>query len=207
MTIAEATNLALVVHGALCLVATTAYIKYGDRKVLFDKLPQESRRLMQAIKDEITTDLWAQLRPIVRDSAKVRTSILKPDGDDYVEELADVTEGEGYYQAIRDFVTNSSGSLVDYSLILKAVKAWRVWAHRLSWFILILVILEVAILGLALLVIVSSINEADSAPMWSLLLGSVPTALVIVGIFICLILVHVKQGTIVDLKLNYDTNS
>lgn len=205
MTIAEATSLALSVHGAVCLVAAAAYYKFGDRKVLFDKLPQDCRRLMRSIKDEITTDLWAQLRPIVRDSIRAQTTTIKTKGDEYIEEPADVTEGEIYYQAIRDFVTNSSGSLVDYSVILKTVKAWRVWAHLLSWLILILVILEVALLAMTLLVLVS-INGTEIAPLWSLLLGSVPTVVLIVGVFTCLILVHVKQGTIVDMKINYDTN-
>lgn len=108
MTVAELTNLSLSIHGAIWVAAAVAYYKFGDRKVLFDKVPQECHRLTQALKDEITTDLRAQLRPIVRDSNRIRTGIFKPEGDDYIEEPVDVTEGEGYYQAIRDFVTGLS---------------------------------------------------------------------------------------------------
>lgn len=204
MTIAEATNLAFSVHGAVLLIAAATYFKYANRKELFEKLPQECRRLRQSIRDRITSEIAVQLRPIVRDSARVRTGVLSSEGD-YIEMPVDVTEGEGYFQAIHDFVTNSSRALIDYSLILATAKAWRDWAHRLSSSILFLVIMESVILALTLLVLVV-INETSPVPLWSLVLGSVPTAMVIGAIFICLIFVHVKQGVIVNLKENYDTN-
>ena len=204
MTVAELANLSLSIHGAIWVAAAVAFYKFGDRKVLFDKVPQECRLLMQAIKDEITTDLRAQLRPIVRDSTRIRTGILRPEGDDYIEEPVDVTEGEGYYQAIRDFVTNSSGALVDFSLLLTTVSSWSKWAHLLSTSILILVILESVVLAVTLIARFSIDNTA-MAPSWSLLLNIVPSAIVVIGVFICLVLLHVKQGVIYDLKVNYDT--
>ena len=158
-----------------------------------------------AIRDRITSEIANQLRSIVRDSASVQTGLFKPKGD-YIEKPVDFTEGEKYYQVIHDFVTNSSGVLVDYSLVLATAKAWRDWAHRLSSSVLLLIILESVMLALTFLVLIV-LNEACQAPLWSLVLGSAPTAIVIVAILICLICVHVKQGVIVDLKENYDTQS
>ena len=205
MNFAEATTLAFSVHGAVLLVAATTYFKYANPKELFDKLPEEIRRLRQSIRNRITSEIADQLRPIVRDSTSVRTGLFRPEGD-YFEKPADVTEGEGYYQAVHDFVTNSSTALVDYSLVIGTAKAWRDWAHRLSSSILFLVILESFMLASTLLVLVS-INETLQVPLWALLVGSVPTAIVMSGVFTCLIYVHRKQGVIVDLKENYDTSS
>ena len=205
MTVAEATRWALSVHGTVWVAAAAAYYKYGDRTKLFRELPKEGRRLRQAVLNKIASELAAQLRPVVRDSTSVRSNLLSPGGD-YIEGSVDITVGERYYQAIHDFVTNASGALVDYRLVLATVRAWRVWAHRLSWSILILVVLEPAVLLTALVVLVP-MNETDQAPLWLLLLGSLPTVAVIVGVFLSLILVHMKQGVIIDLEERYDTNS
>ena len=60
---------------------------------------------------------------------------------------------------------------------------------------------------LTALVVLVPMNETDQAPLWLLLLGSLPTGAVIVGVFLSLILVHMKQGVIIDLEERYDTNS
>ena len=205
MTVADATRWVLSVHGTVWVAAAAAYYKYGDRTKLFSEFPKEGRRLRQAVRDKIASELAAQLRPVVRDSASVHSTLLSPGGD-YIEESVDITVGERYYQAIHDFVTNASGALVDYRLALAAVRVWRVWAHRLSSSILILVVLEPVVLLTALVVLVP-MNETDQAPLWLLLLGSLPTGAVIVGVFLSLILVHMKQGVIIDLEERYDTNS
>ena len=92
MTIAEATTLAFSAHGAILLVAAATYFKYANRKELFEKLPEECRRLRQAIRDRITSEIAVQLGPIVRDSARVQTSVLNPEGK-YIEKSADVALG------------------------------------------------------------------------------------------------------------------
>ena len=205
MTYAEVTDMVLSTHSAVFLAAFAVYWKYGDKTKLFDKFPQEYRRLQRLVRDQIAGDLADQLRPVVRDSASIRSSILNSVGK-YIEEPVDVTKGEIYYQTIRDFVTNTSEALVDYRRVLDIIEAWRVWAHRLSWSILILVILEPVMLISAVLIFYN-MEGVEQVPVWLALLGSVPTLSVILGAFISLVFVHVKQGAIFNLKDSYDTNS
>ncbi len=205
MTYAEVTEWVLGTHGAVFLAALTIYLKYGDPTKLFDRFPQEYKKLQQAVRDKIASDLADQLQSVVRDSTGVRSSILDIDGE-YIEEPVDVTKGETYYQSIRDFVTNASGALVDYRRVLDVIKAWRSWAHRLSWSILILVILELVMLVFAVLVLYNA-NESDKIPVWLALLGSVPTVSVIFGAIVCLVIMHVKQDIVFSLKECYETNS
>src|ERR1051326_2443317 len=112
MTVGEAAGLALKVHGAAWVAAAAAYYKYGDRTELFEKALQGNRTARQAIRDNIATNLSKQLQPVVRDAARVRSPVLDAGGA-YIEHATDVTESEPFYQAIRDYVSLSTGALID----------------------------------------------------------------------------------------------
>ena len=140
MTLADAAALALTVHSAVWLAAAAAYYRYGDRTSLFRRALQGNRSLRQAIRDNIATDLSKQLQPVIRHANRTKSSILDDTGA-YVEHAADITESEPFYQAIRDYVSLSAGSLLDYRVALDAAARWRAWAHHLSSSILVLIIL------------------------------------------------------------------
>ena len=108
MTLSDAAGLALKVHGAVWLAAVAAYYKYGDRTDLFEKALRGNQSLRQAVRDNIATDLSKQLQPVIRDAICVRSPVLDAGGD-YVERVTDITKSELYYQAIRDYVSRSTG--------------------------------------------------------------------------------------------------
>lgn len=202
MTIGEAAGLALKVHGAVWLAAAAAYYKYGDRTELFEKALQGNRTARQAILDNVASDLSKQLQPVVRDATGSRSPVLDAAGG-YIERATDVTESESFYQAIRDYVSISAGALLDYRLILHCTKHWRTWAHRLSQCILALLILQILIMAGALLVLIYA-DLTRTAPPWWLAASLAPTGVVVVILFVCLSVVNVKHGVIVDLRERYD---
>lgn len=204
MTLSDAAGLALKVHGAVWLAAVAAYYKYGDRTDLFHKALRGNRSLRQVVRDNIATDLSKQLQPVIRNATRTTSPVLDASGT-YVEQVADITESEPFYQAIRDFVSASVGSLLDYRLVLETADCWRKWAHRLSRAILALVILETLVIAGALLVSVTA-NQNEIAVSWFLAsLG--PTCTLVVYLFWCLCIVNMKQGMMVDLREQYDPES
>lgn len=202
MTLGEAASLALKVHGAVWLAAAAAYYKYGDKTALFEKALRGNRSLRQAVRDNIATDLSKQLQPVIRDATGVRSPLLDPGGG-YFERATDITKSELFYQSIRDYVSSSAGSLLDYRLVLETTDRWRTWAHRLSRSILVLVILETLQIAGALLVSVMT-DPNRIATTWWFLASLAPTSVVVGFLFWCLCMVHIKQGAMVDLRERYD---
>ena len=204
MTSSEAAALALKVHGAVWLAAVAAYYKYGDRIDLFDKALRGNRRLREAVRDNVATDLSKQLQPVIRNATSATSPVLDVDGS-YIEHAADITESEQFYQAIRDYVSLSAGSLLDYRLVLETADCWRKWAHRLSRSILVLVILETLMIAGALLVSVT-VDRSRIAMPW-FLASLALTCIIVVSLLWCLCAVHTKHGMMVDLRERYDPES
>ena len=203
MTLSAAAALALNVHGAVLLVAVAAYYKYGDRTDLFNRALQGNRRLRQAVRDNIAAELSQHLQPVVRDAAHTTSPVLNEAGA-YIEYATDITESEAFYQAIRDYVSLSTGSLVDYRLAVQTGDRWRAWAHRLSSSILALLILETLLVTTAL--VVPLIAEASRiVDPWCFLASLAPTCIVVILLFGCLCAVHIKHGALVDLRERYDS--
>ena len=95
MTSSEAAALALKVHGAVWLAAVAAYYKYGDRIDLFDKALRGNRRLREAVRDNVATDLSKQLQPVIRNATSATSPVLDVDGS-YIEHAADITESDSF---------------------------------------------------------------------------------------------------------------
>lgn len=206
MNAPEAAGLALKIHGAVWLAAAAAFYKYGDRTELFDKTLRGNQATREAIRDRIAEDMGNQIRPVLRDSTarRVRSPILNPSGTNYEEDAGEITRGEPFRQAIRDFVSADSGSLLDYRSILTNADAWRLWAHRLSRWILVLVISQTVILLLDVLTLIF-VDPARIAPPWAIPASLAPTAIIVLPLFFSLCMVHVKHGVIVDIRERYDT--
>ena len=205
MTLSDAAGLALQVHGAVWVAAAAAYYKYGDRTNLFEKTLRGNQDLRRALRDNIATDLSKHLQTVVRDATHARSPVLDAAGS-YIEHATDITESEPFYQAIRDYVSISAGSLLDYRLVLKTEPRWRTWAHRLSHAILALLILETLAIAAAVLVPVIA-EPSRTVPLFAFLASFTPTCIVIVLLFCCLCIVHVTHGIIVDLREHYDSES
>lgn len=202
MTIGEAAGLALKVHGAVWLAAAAAYYKYGDRTELFEKALQGNRSARESILDAVAGELGKELQPVVREATGARSPVLDAAGG-YIEHALDVTEGELFYQALRDYVSGSAEALLDYRRILHCATAWKKWAHRLSRCILALLILEVSVMGGALLALIFD-DVSRIAPPWWMAASLSPTAVVVVILFVCLCFMNAKHGVIVDLRERYD---
>jgi hypothetical protein len=202
MTIGEAAGLALKAHGAVWVAAAAAYYKYGDRTDLFEKAVRGNRSARQSIRDSVASDLGKQLQPVIRNAAGVRSSLLDAAGA-YIEQSIDVTESEPFYQAIRDFVSASASALLDYKLILQATERWRIWARRLSHCILALVAWETFMLAAAVLILVLA-DLTMTANKWLTIASFAPTAVAVLLLFVCLAVVHAKQGVIADVRERYD---
>ena len=205
MTLSDAVGLALKVHGGVWLAAVAAYYKYGDRTDLFDKALRGNRSLGQAVRDNVATDLSKQLQPVIRDATRATSPVLDAAGD-YIEHVADITNSEPFYQAIRDYVSLSAGSLLDYRLVLETADRWRTWAHRLSRSILVLVIFEPLVMAGALLVRVTADLGRTATPWW-FLASLAPTCILVVSLFLCLCIVHMKHGVMLDLRERYDSET
>lgn len=205
MTLSDALGLALNVHGGVWLAAVAAYYKYGDRTDLFDKALRANRGLVQAVRDNVATDLSKQLQPVIRDATHATSPVLDTAGD-YIEHVADIANSEPFYQAIRDYVSLSGGSLLDYRLVLETAVRWRTWAHRLSRSILALVILEPLMMAGALLVRVTA-DLSRAAPAWWFLASLTPTCILVVSLLWCLCIVHMKHSVMLDLRERYDSET
>ena len=203
MTLSAVAALALKVHGAVLVVAIAAYYKYGDRTSLFSRALQGNRRLRQAVRDNIAAELSRHLQPVIRDAAHTTSPVLNEAGE-YIEYATDITESEAFYQAIRDYVSLSASSLLDYRLAIQSGDRWRAWAHRLSSSILTLVILE-TFLVTAALVAPFVVDASRVVAPWCFLASLVPTCILVIVLFGCLCTVHIKHGTLVDLRERYDS--
>jgi hypothetical protein len=201
MTLGETAGFALKLHGAIWLAGAAAYYKYGDRTDLFEKAARGNRNARQTLRDSIAGELGRQLSPVVRDAARTKTPLLNPNGS-YIEQPADVTASEAFYQAIRDFVANSSGALVDYRQILRSTEQWRKWAGRLSHSILALVVLETSML--ACVVLLELIGMTDDTREIIMLWSFAPTFVTALTVLVCLAAVHFNQTTISTLRERHD---
>ena len=201
MTLGNLAVLALKVHGAVWVAAAAAYYKYGDRTDLFDKALRGNRSLRQSVQDNVAIDLSNQLQPAIREATRATSLVMGADGR-YIERVADITESESFYQAVRDYVARSADSLSDYRLVSETVDCWRKWAHRLSLSILVLVIFETLMIAGAVLVSVT-VDNSKVTLIW-FLLSLAPTGILVASLFVCLCVVHVKHGKMVDLRERYE---
>ena len=202
MTLTAAVELALTVHGAVCVVGIAAYYKYGNRADLYGNALLGNRSLRQIVRDNIATELSTQLQPVIREATRARSPVLESDGR-YFEHVADITKSEAFYQSIRDYVSRSSNSLIDYRLALETSDCLRTWARRLSLLLLVLVILEILVIGgTVLMLVMGNPNRADGEVwfLWSLF----PMCAVVVLLLWSLCMVHLKRDVIVDLRERYD---
>lgn len=201
MTLGESAGLVLKLHGAVWLAGAAAYYRYGDRTDLFDKAMRGNRNARQTIRDDIAGELGKQLSPVIRDATRTKTTILDPSGK-YAEQPTDFASSESFYQAVRDFVSSSSGALLDYRQILRASERWSRWAGRLSHCVLGLVILETLMLAAVLVVQLTGWSETtqERLMLWSF----APTATVALMVLVSLTLVHVNQSTISHLRERHD---
>ena len=202
MTLSDAAGLALQVHSAIWIAAAAAYYRYGDRTNLFEKTLRGNHDLRRALRDNIATDLNKQLQPVVRDATRARSPVLNAAGS-YIEHATDITESEPFYQAIRDYVSSSAGSLLDYRLVLKTEARWRTWAHRMSHSLLALLAWETLSIGGSAIAPMIAAPGQNVTTAWYLATFA-PTCVVIVLLFCCLFNVHVKHSILVDLRERYD---
>lgn len=205
MTVGDAATLLLTAHGSVWIPAAAAYYKYGDRTEFFDKTLRGTQSTRETIRDRIAENLGNQLRPVIREAitTPVRAPNLNAAGTQYDEDLPEVTLGEPFRQAIRDFVSVDAGTLVDYRQIIRAIERWSKWAHRLSSCVLFLLVLATLIVFGAFLT-PFFLNPASIAPWWILPVFLAPTIIIVVCVFVSLCQVHFRHGSIIDVRQRYD---
>ena len=205
MTPADIVTFVLSAHGAILVAAYATYFRIGIRSEFFENLLSQYRRLERCVLDTIALDLAMALGPVIRDTARVRSGLFRPD-ETYVEVAVDIAASESYYQAINDFVVSDAKAIIHFRQLLEAYRDRKQWAVRLSYCLLALVILELAILLVALLVL-TIVDVAVLTPLWIVVSGIVPTIIVILGVITCLIALQTKRGLLIKLEENYDTGS
>jgi hypothetical protein len=189
--------------------ACAAYYKYGDRTELFEKALKGNHRTRQAIRDHIATHLTEQLGPVLRDSFRARPTLLDSSGTampHYGETASDVMRSDRFYEAVRDFVSQGAGALVDYRHLLRAIDQWRTWAHRLSGSIVGLLAVELVMIGACVSLRLFADPNQATRPIY-IAASFTPMAFIICFLFLCLLAVHTRHGTIVDLREQYDPES
>jgi len=198
MTYAELINVVLSFHSAILLVALTAYFKYGDRSQIFAKSLQGASAALEVIRKGITLELVGAIKPILRSSDSVTSTILGPD-DAYFEKAIDMLDGEEFRDGVREFVERRANSIADCRSLTIARDRWCRWAERLSKGILFLLIWQ------SLSFIVAGSGKFLTTIPLSILKGSLVVS--IGSVLVCLgLLVPVQSfhNRIMDLRRKYD---
>jgi len=202
MTLDDAIQLSLKIHGPVWLAVAAAYYRFGDRREFFEKAVRSNKQTLELIRDDIATELADCLKPIVTADFRVKSAIMDPSGG-YIENSVEVTAGEPYYQSLRDYVSKAAGPLIEYGLIIRLNNRWNTWARRLSHSLLLALALEVVILGISIVLLLSG-DPKFEVPRSLLALSVLPTALSVSAVLVCLAVVHRTQSDITNVRERYD---
>lgn len=196
----ELVNLALSVHGSVLLVTIVAFYKYGDRTELIEKGLRGSDSVFAEIRRRIATELVDVLEEYFQPSQSAPT-ITSGQDPAYFERTTKPVQSEGFRETVRDFVENHSVVMADYRNLLNARDQWCNWARFLSWTLLALLLVEVAIVG-----VLGFVDKLAgyALPDWSIQWSWVPVVLFVAAAVLPLPFMLRKHDIMTKCRIRYE---
>jgi hypothetical protein len=193
-------NLALSIHGSVLLAAIVAYYKYGDRTELIDKGLRGSDSVFAEMRRRIATELVDVLDEYFQSSQSAPTITSEHDPA-YLERSTNPVRSEGFREAVREFVEGHSVVMADYRTLLSARDGWCHWARILSWTLLTLLSVEIAIVGVLGLV---DKLAGHVLPDWFIQWSWLPVALLVAAAIVSLPFMLRKHDIMMKCKIRYE---
>lgn len=198
----ELVKIVLWVHGPVLLGALAAYYRYGDRTEVFNRSLSGTDSALRRMRQLLSGELGKRLESVFQGQETIPSLIVGPDGNTYTEQCANPLGGELYREALRDFVEGSSNLMTDYHSACLARERWCLWAKRLSWALLGLIVWQFSIVGATALLDLTSLVQI---PDWVLLWAGLPTAILIAGCLVAVFSCLRHHDTIERFRIRYDT--
>lgn len=134
-------------HGTILAAAAYAFLNFSTYSNKFRNWQNDVEEALKNLKRTLPVSLSKILKPILERSGTTTKNILDSYGN-YCETEVEPTEGEGYLNALSNFVDDNANEMARYRSLLLTYRAYSFWATYLTWTILILGVLETTILAL-----------------------------------------------------------
>jgi hypothetical protein len=119
-------------HSAILIGAVAAYYKYGDRTDVMDKSLNRTREALNELKAYLGRALAEAVRP----------TVVRIISNQSPQTAADELRGEIFQDDVSAFVDSDLDEMLSYGRLVRARDRWSAWARRISWGILILLIIQ-----------------------------------------------------------------
>lgn len=175
MSVSDALNFVLGIHGAVLVLVIAAFYRYGDRTEVLDRSLKGAEEVLEKIRKQLADELGESLSEILEDTADIAVSF-----ESYTELRGNPVGSEAYKNCMQEFVETALNTMIDCRAMRTARDSWCFWARILSWSIVSLLIWEVVALG-----ILGALDKLVGIPMSERLvdLSLLPTA---AGVFVAI---------------------
>jgi hypothetical protein len=134
-------------HSTILASAVYAFLNFSTYSNKFRNWQNDIGEALDNLKRTLPTSLSKVLNPIIQRSGTTTKNILDSSGN-YCEVDVDPTDGEGYLNALSNFINENANEMARYRTLLLTYRAYSFWATYLSWTIMILGALEITLLAL-----------------------------------------------------------
>ena len=196
----ELVNVALSLHGSILLAAILAYYKFGERTELMEKGLRGWDSVLGELRRRIWTDLVDVIDSHMNSNLTVPTITAEHDPA-YIETAINPVRSEAFRETIREFIERNSLAIADYRTLVQARIQWLGSARLLSWAILILMIAEIAIVGVLGLV---DKLIGNPLPDWLIKWSWLPVAVLVTCVLLPLPIMQFKHDVMTRFKIKYD---
>lgn len=117
----------------MLVAAFAAFHKYWDRTELADKSLKGTREALDALRAYISRSLADSVKPTVERIIANATS-----SDSALEEL----RGESFLDDVSIFVNRDIDEILSYRRLLNARTRWSAWSRKMSWGVLVFLIVQ-----------------------------------------------------------------
>ena len=197
----ELVNLALSIHGSVLLATIVAYSKYGERTELMERGLRGTNGVFTEMRRRIVVELADILESFFR-SRQTAPTITDDQEPRYFEQLTNPIQSEGFRECIREYVEGESVLLADYRALLSARDHWCNWARFLSWTLLVLLLVELAVVGILGLV---DRLAGVILPDWFIKWSWIPVGVLILCIALSFSIMLYKHDIMQSARLNMKT--